>query len=84
MVKNPPAKQEIQIQPLGGEDSLEEEMATHSSILSWRIPQTKEPSGRPRGHKKVGQDLGSKQPTTKQLSHCDEGEHIMGTLGASQ
>ena len=45
MVKNPPAKQEMQIQPLGGEDSLEEEMATHSSILAWRIPQTKEPSG---------------------------------------
>ena len=30
--------QEIQVQSLGGEDPLEEEMATHSSILSWRIP----------------------------------------------
>ena len=32
-------------QPLGQEDSLEEEMATHSSILAWRIPWTEEPGG---------------------------------------
>ena len=38
MVKNPPAKQETQVQPLGQEDPLEEEMATHSHILAWRIP----------------------------------------------
>ena len=37
--------QEIQIQSLGGEDSLEEEMATHSSILAWKIPWTEEPGG---------------------------------------
>ena len=35
--------QEIQIQSLGWEDPLEEEMATHSSILAWRIPRTEEP-----------------------------------------
>ena len=35
--------QEMQVQSLGQEDSLEEEMATHSSILAWRIPQTEEP-----------------------------------------
>ena len=35
--------QETQIQPLGGEDPLEKGMATHSSILTWRIPWTKEP-----------------------------------------
>ena len=45
MVKNLPAMQEMQIQSLGGEDSLEKEMATHSSILAWRIPWTEEPSG---------------------------------------
>ena len=45
MVKNLPAKQEIQIQSLGQEDSLEEGMVTHSSIPAWRIPWTKEPSG---------------------------------------
>ena len=47
-VKNPPAKQEPQemrFQSLGGEDPLEESMATHSSILSWRIPWTEEPGG---------------------------------------
>ena len=37
MVKNPPAMWETWIQHLGGEDPLEEEMATHSSILAWRI-----------------------------------------------
>ena len=41
--KNPPAMQETQVQPLDGEDPLEKEMATHSSILAWRIPWTEEP-----------------------------------------
>ena len=35
--------QEIQVQSPGGEDPLEEEMATHSSIIAWRIPLTEEP-----------------------------------------
>ena len=43
MVKNLPAMQEIQVRSLGGEDPLENEIATHSSILTWRIPRTKEP-----------------------------------------
>ena len=43
MVKNLPAMQEIQVPSLGGEDPLENEIATHSSILTWRIPWTKEP-----------------------------------------
>jgi len=38
MVKNPPAIQEIWVQSLGQEDPLEEGMATHSSMLAWRIP----------------------------------------------
>ena len=38
MVKNLPAMQEIQVRSLGWEDSLEKGMATHSSILTWRIP----------------------------------------------
>ena len=45
MVKNLPALQETQVQSLGQEDPLEEEMATHSSILAWRIPWTEEPGG---------------------------------------
>ena len=45
MIKNPPAKQETQVQSLGQEDPLEKGMATHSSILAWKIPQTKKPGG---------------------------------------
>ena len=45
MVKNLPAMQETQVQSLSGEDPLEEEMATHSSILACRIPWTREPGG---------------------------------------
>ena len=50
-VKNLPTVQEklamckTQVQSLGREDLLEEEMATHSSILAWRIPWTEEPGG---------------------------------------
>ena len=44
-VKNLPAMQETRIQSLGQEDALEKEMATHSSILAWRVPQTEEPGG---------------------------------------
>ena len=44
-VKNPPAMQEMQVQFLGQEDPLEKGMATHSSILAWRIPWTEEPGG---------------------------------------
>ena len=43
MVKNPPAMQETWIRPLGWEDPLEEGMATHSSVLAWRIPWAEEP-----------------------------------------
>ena len=41
-VKHLPAMQETSIQSLGGEDPLEEEMATHFSILAWRLPWTEE------------------------------------------
>ena len=42
VVKNPPAIQELRVRCLGWEDFLEEEMATHSSILAWEIPWTEE------------------------------------------
>ena len=45
MVKNLPTTQETQVQSLCWEDSLEKGMATHSSILAWRIPWTEEPGG---------------------------------------
>ena len=44
-VKNPPAMWKTWIRSLGWEDLLKEGMATHSSILAWRIPWTEEPSG---------------------------------------
>ena len=45
LVKNLPAMQEIQVQFLSGEDSLEKELITPSSILTWKIPWTEEPAG---------------------------------------
>ena len=45
MVKNLPEMQETRVQFLGQEDLLEKGMATHYSILAWRIPQTEEPGG---------------------------------------
>ena len=47
MIKNLPLMQETQVRSLGREDPLEEEMATHSSILAWRIPWTEEPGRLP-------------------------------------
>ena len=60
-VKNRHAIQELQVRSLGWEDRLEEGMATHSSILSWRIPWTEKPGGlQSMGHKELD--------TTEQLS----------------
>ena len=52
-----PAMRETWVQSLGREDPLEKEMATHSSILAWRIPWTEEPGGlQPAGLQRVGHD----------------------------
>ena len=51
--------QEMQVQSLVWEDSLEKEKATHSSILSWKIPQTEEPGGL--------QSMGSESDTPQRL-----------------
>ena len=57
MVKNPSAKQETWIQSLGGKDPLEEEMASHSSILAQGIPWTEEPGRiQSMGSQRVGHD----------------------------
>ena len=45
VMKNPSAVQETQVTFLGQEDALEEKMATHPSILAWRIPWMEEPGG---------------------------------------
>ena len=57
MVNNLPAMQETQAQSLGWEDPLVKGMATHSSILAWRIPRTEEPGGlQSRGSQRLGYD----------------------------
>ena len=61
MVKNPPAMRKTWVQSLGWEDPLENETATHSSILAWRIPWTKEHAGNSPGR-------GKESDTTEQLS----------------
>ena len=66
MVRNLPTVQETWVQSLGQED-LEKGMATHSSILAWRIPWTKEPGGL--------QSTGSQSGTTELLSTRDGSEH---------
>jgi len=54
MVKNPPAMQETWIRSLGQKEPLEKGMATHSNILSWRIPWTEEPGWlQPMGSQRV-------------------------------
>ena len=56
-VKNLPAMQKTRVRSLGQEDPLEEEMATHSSILAWRIPWTEQPHGlQSMGSQRVGHD----------------------------
>ena len=57
MVENLPAVQETWVRSLGQENPLENEMATHSNILAWRIPWTEEPGGlQSTGLQRVGHD----------------------------
>ena len=57
MVKNLPAMQETQVRSLGREDPLENRMATHSSVLAWKIPWTEEPGRlQSMGSQRVGHD----------------------------
>ena len=57
MVKNLPAMQETRVQSMGQEDPVEKGMATHFSILAWRIPWTEEPGGlQYMGSQRVGHD----------------------------
>ena len=81
VVKNLPATQKIRVWPLGWEDPLEKEMATHCSILAWRMPWTGEP-GRLQsvGSQRVGHDwetgtgIHSRGPTDKKL------QSVMSTI----
>ena len=54
--------QETQVLTLGQEEPMEKEMATHSSVLAWKIPWTEEPGGQgPWSHKRVQHNLAAKQ-----------------------
>ena len=64
-VKSPPSFQKNRVQSLGQEVYLEVEIATHSSILAWKIPWTEEPGGL--------QSMGCNElDLTEQLSTCEE------------
>ena len=68
MIKNPPAMQEIQVQPLGWEDPLEKEMATPSSVLAWKSHEQRNLTGySPGGHKRVKHDFATEQTTTASI-----------------
>ena len=63
-------KQETQVQSLGWEDPLEEEMATHSSILAWKFPWTGEPGGlQSTGLQRVGHNLMTEHTLTQIFKH---------------
>ena len=70
MVKNSPAMWETWVPSLDWEDPLEKEMATHSSILVWRIPWTQEPSRLlSMGSQRVGHDLATNTYTLFNWTH---------------
>ena len=70
MIKNLPAMQETWVQSLGQEDPLEKGVATHSSILAWRIPWTEEPGGLP---------WGLKESDTTEMKECTQ--FLCGCVG---
>ena len=66
-VKHLPTMRETWARSLGQEDPLEKEMATHSSILAWKIPWTEEPDRlQSMGSQRVGHNLATKQQTASQ------------------
>ena len=71
VVNNLPAIEEMRVQSLGQEDTLEKEMATHSSILAWKILDRGDWQApvSPWGHKRIGQDLETKQQQRRTLIH---------------
>ena len=80
MVKYPPAMQKPWIQSMGQADPLEEEMATHSSILAWGIPWTEKLDGlqSKEGVLRVGHTLATKPPTTTILYQSRHFQKVIG------
>ena len=76
--------QETGVQPQGGEDPLEEEMAAHSSILAWEIPWTEEPGGlQSMGSKSIGQDWGTEHTPNYPESREGKGAGISKQVASS-
>ena len=78
--------QETWVRSLGWEDSLEEEMATHSSILAWKIPWTGEPGGlQPMGLQRVGHGLATEHACMRLDGSLDAAVttclHLVGRCG---
>ena len=84
MVKNLPEMQEIRVLSLGWEDPLEKGVATHSSILAWRIPWTEE-SGRLKslGLQRVGHELITEQQQSTAWCHTEASERLFSKLSSS-
>ena len=81
-VKNLPAVRETQVRSLSWEDPLEKGMATHSSILAWRIPWTEQPAWlQSIGSQRVGQDWTTNTFTFLMLMLRDNPECILDALG---
>ena len=77
MVKNLLAMQETRVRSLHREDSLEEGMATHSSILAWRIPPTEEPGVVKNSLSELGFLLGDVGEGSKQWTGCYQEVNIL-------
>ena len=78
MVKNLPAVQDTRVQSLGLEDSLEKVMATHSSLLAWRIPWTEQPGGlQSIWSQRVGHNWVTHTHTHTHKSHVTLAIHIL-------
>ena len=75
-VKCVPTMRETWVESLGGEDLLEKKMATHSSILAWKIPWMEEPGGlQSMGLQRVGQDIETKWQRRLALGTGHHSEH---------
>ena len=82
IVKNMPTMQETQVWSLGQNDPLEKQMATHSSILDWRISWTEEPGGlQSMGLQRVGHDWATNTHTQVLLPHWCNGHELGQALG---
>ena len=74
----------MQVRSMGQEDPLEEEMATHSSMFSWKIPWTGEPGGlQPMELQRVGYNLATKQQEQQQQQGIGERLKVRGQVGGS-